>query len=219
MTGSAREKIFAAFSGRARVASRAKPPLSGLTALLMVGAASFPLTVKGTAEELSLEQLPGARIDDSWFRYANRKAGVAIDIPTKGFRYDVPAGGADLTLTSNDGAVTITVSAHGVRNVLGTATNDARQSIARLFDTAVDNAKRKNGAITYKVKKDNFFVLSGVVDDNTYYERLNVSPSCPDGFAALRVFHRKSLTSRLNHLVTRMSLSLRATCQAEEGPA
>jgi hypothetical protein len=69
------------------------------------------------------------------------------------------------------------------------------------------------------VKKDNFFVLSGVVDDNTYYERLNVSSSCPEGFAALRVFHRKSLTSRLNRLVTRMSLSLRATCQAEEGPA
>jgi hypothetical protein len=83
----------------------------------------------------------------------------------------------------------------------------------------VDNAVRKNGAITYKVKKDNFFVLSGVVANNTYYERLNISPSCPTGFSALRVFHRKSLTSRLNRLVTRMSLSLRATCQAEEGPA
>ena len=190
-----------------------------LAALLVFGAASFPFTLKATAEELSLEQLPGAHIDANWFRYANRKAGVAIDIPTQGFRYDVPAGGADLTLTSNDGAVTITVSAHGVSNVLGTATNDARHSVARLFDTAVDNAIRKNGAISYKVKKDNFFVLSGVVDNNTYYERLNVSPSCPDGFAALRVFHRKSLTSRLNNLVTRMSLSLRDTCQSQEGPA
>jgi hypothetical protein len=193
--------------------------LLGLTGLLVFGAASFPFTSKAIAEEVSLAQLPGARIDDSWFRYADREAGVAIDIPARGFRYDAPAGGADLTLTSDDGAVTITVSAHGVRNVLGTATNDARDSVARLFDTAVDNAIRKNGAITYKVKKDNFFVLSGVVDDNTYYERLNVSPSCPDGFAALRVFHRKSLTSRLNKLVTRMSLSLRATCQSQEGPA
>jgi hypothetical protein len=183
-----------------------------------MGAAST-FTSKATAEEVSLEQLPGGRIDDNWFRYANRKAGVAIDIPTKGFRYDVPAGGADLTLRSNDGAVTITVSAHGVRGVLGTASNDARRSVARLYETAVDNAVRKNGAITYKVKKDNFFVLSGVVDDNTYYERLNVSPSCPDGFGALRVFHRKALTSRLNKLVTRMSLSLRATCPSREGPA
>ena len=189
-----------------------------LAALLVMGAAST-FTFRATAEELSLEQLPGARIDANWFRYANRKAGVAIDIPTQGFRYDVPAGGSDLTLTSNDGAITITVSAHGVRKVLGRAPDDARQSIARLFDTAVDNAHRKNGAITYKVKKDNFFVLSGVVDNNTYYERLNISPSCPAGFSALRVFHRQSLTSRLNRLVTRMSLSLRATCQAEEGPA
>jgi len=181
--------------------------------------ASLGFTHKAMAEEIALDQLPGARIDANWFRYTNRKAGVAIDIPTQGFRYDVPAGGSDLTLTSLDGAVTITVSAHGVRKVLGTAPNDARQSIARLFDTAVDNAIRKNGAITYKVKKDNFFVLSGVVDNNTYYERLNISPSCPSGFSALRVFHRKSLTSRLNRLVTRMSLSLRATCQAEEGPA
>jgi hypothetical protein len=193
---------------------RVRRPLLGLIALLVFGAASGPLASKAMAEEVALEQLPGARIDANWFRYANRKAGVAIDIPTNGFRYEVPAGGADLTLTSDDGAITITVSAHGVKNVLGTAPGDARRSVARLFDTAVDNAIRKHGAITYKVKKDNFFVLSGVVDDNTYYERLNVSPSCPDGFGALRVFHRKSLTSRLNHLVTRMSLSLRATCQA-----
>jgi len=207
-----RERNSETLSCRRRVWSGA------LAALLVMGAAST-FTFRAAAEELSLEQLPGGRIDANWFRYANRKAGVAIDIPTKGFRFDVPAGGSDLTLTSNDGAITITVSAHGVRKVLGTAPNDARQSIARLFDTAVDNAHRKNGAITYKVKKDNFFVLSGVVDDNTYYERLNISPSCPAGFSALRVFHRKSLTSRLNRLVTRMSLSLRATCQAEAGPA
>ena len=173
-----RERNSERLSCRPRVSSGA------LAALLVMGAAST-FTFRATAEELSLEQLPGARIDANWFRYANRKAGVAIDIPTKGFRYDVPAGGSDLTLTSNDGAITITVSAHGVRKVLGTAPNDARQSIARLFDTAVDNAHRKNGAITYKVKKDNFFVLSGVVDDNTYYERLNISPSCPADFSAL----------------------------------
>lgn len=207
-----RERNPETLSRRSRVSG-------ALAAVVVFGAASLSFTYQAMAEEVSLDQLPGAPIDANWFRYANRKAGVAIDIPAKGFRYDAPAGGADLTLTSNDGAVTITVSAHDVRNVLGTATNDARHSVARLFDTAVDNARRKNGAITYKVKKDNFFVLSGVVDDNTYYERLNVAPSCPEGFAALRVFHRKSLTSRLNSLVTRMSLSLRATCQSQEGPA
>jgi len=191
---------------------------AALAALLVVGAV-YTSTFKAMAEEVSLEQLPGARIDANWFRYVNRKAGVAIDIPTKGFRYEVPADGGDVTLRSNDGGVTITVSAHGVQKVLGTAPPDARRSIARLYDTAVDNAVRKNGAITYKIKKDNFFVLSGVVANNTYYERLNISPSCPSSFSALRVFHRKSLTSRLNRLVTRMSLSLRATCHAEEGPA
>jgi hypothetical protein len=216
MNRSARAKTVEAFLRRAQVWSIGRALFE---VLLVVAMASLGFTHKAIAEEIALDQLPGARIDANWFRYTNRKAGVAIDIPTQGFRYDVPAGGSDLTLTSLDGAVTITVSAHGVRKVLGTAPNDARQSIARLFDTAVDNAIRKNGAITYKVKKDNFFVLSGVVDNNTYYERLNISPSCPSGFSALRVFHRKSLTSRLNRLVTRMSLSLRATCQAEEGPA
>jgi len=204
---------------RAHEPMRARPTLrrSRWARLLALGAMTVCFASTAMADDVALDQLPGQRIDSDWFRYADAKAGVAIDIPTRGYRYDVLTDGTGLTLTSADGAVSLTASAHPVANALATPTPDVRRSIAALYDTAVDNAIRKHGTLTYRTRKDHFFVLSGVVDNHTYYERLAISPQCPARFSSLRVFHPKALTSRLDAVVTRMSLSLRATCRGGEG--
>jgi hypothetical protein len=171
------------------------------------------------ADEVLLSQLSGARIDSNWFRYVNSRFGVAIDIPTQGYRYELPANGSGLTLTSNDESVVITVSAHWVVNMFDGANNDVRKSISHLFDDAVADTIQKNGTVTYSVKKDEFYVISGNFGDNTYYERMTISPSCPAIFNGFRIFHPKALERSLDRVVTRMSNSLRATCQGEEGAA
>lgn len=171
------------------------------------------------ADDVSLSQLSGARINSDWFRYINSRFGVAIDIPTRGYRYELPVNGSGLTLTSNNGAIVITVSAHWVANMFDGANNDVRNSISHLFDDAVADTIKKEGTVTYSVKKDEFFVISGNFGDNTYYERMTISPRCPAIFNGFRIFHPRALERSLDRVVTRMSNSLRATCQGEEGAA
>ena len=171
------------------------------------------------AEEVSLSQLPGARIDSNWFRYINSRFGVAIDIPTRGYHYAVPENGSGLTLTSNNGAVVITVGAHWVVSVLDGADNDVPKSISQIFDNAVAETIQKGGTVAYSVKKDEFYVISGYFRDNTYYERMIISPRCSAIYNKFRIFHPKAIERSLDGLVTRISKSLRATCQGEEGAA
>ena len=174
---------------------------------------------KSRGEEVALADLSGARLDQSWFRYINPQYGVAIDIPASGYRYDVSADGSGLTLISVDKPVAITVYANRVRNVLEAANNDARRSIAMLFERRVAETVEKKGTVTYSVKNPDFYVISGNFNGDTYYERLTISAECPAIFSAVRIFHPTSLERSLDGVVTRMSRSFRATCQGEEGAA
>lgn len=72
---------------------------------------------------------------------------------------------------------------------------------------------QKGGSVDCSVRKDDFYVISGVFDKNVYYERLTISAKCPPIFNSLRIFYPSSMERRLDGLVTRMSRSLRATCQ------
>ena len=54
---------------------------------------------------------------------------------------------------------------------------------------------------------------------NMYYERLTISSNCSALFNSLRIFYPQALERSFDALVTRMSLSLRATCLGEEGAA
>ena len=177
------------------------------------------LTAPAFGDEVSLRQLSGARIDADWFRYINSRFGVADDVPAKGYRYELSTNGAGLTLTSLDHAVTITVLAHWLINILDSANNDVKRSISLLFDKAVTDTTNQNGSITYSVRKSDFYVISGSLGTNAYYERLTISSECPAIFNSLRIFYPQSLERSLESLVSRMSLSLRPTCSGEEGPA
>jgi hypothetical protein len=70
------------------------------------------------------------------------------------------------------------VFAHWVVNILDGADNNVRKSISQIFDNAVAETIQKGGTVTYSVKKDDFYVISGNFADNTYYERMTISPRC-----------------------------------------
>jgi hypothetical protein len=184
--------------------------------LLLIGSAGGLLS-PAYADEVTLAQLSGGRINADWFRYVNLRFGLAVDIPTKGYRYDVPDNGSGLTLQSK--LVTITLYAHFVSNLVPDATNNVQSSISQLFDDAIAQTLQRDGTVDYSVRKDDFYVISGMFDKNVYYERLTISAKCPTIFSSIRIFHPNSLERRLDGLVTRMSQSLRSTCQGEEGPA
>ena len=189
-----------------------------LSTLLIIGAISL-FESNSRAEEVSLSDLSGAKIDNQWFRYVNRRFGLAIDIPTHDYSYDVPVNGSGLTLTSRDKATAITIYAHWVINVVDNANNDVSRSVSLLFDKAITETLEKRGTVEYSVKKDEFYVISGRFGNDMYYERLTVSPNCPAIFNSFRIFHPGHLEKTLDVLVTRMSKSLTATCKGEEGAA
>jgi hypothetical protein len=171
------------------------------------------------ADEVPLRALSGAKIDANWFRYVNLRFGLAVDIPTKGYVYDIPVNGSGLALISINRAVTITLYTHWVVNIFETANNDVQRTITQLFDSSVAETLQKNGTVEYSVKKDDFYVLSGRFAENTYYERVTVSSKCPAIFSSLRIFYPHALEERLDQLVTRMSKSLSSTCKGDEGAA
>jgi hypothetical protein len=61
-------------------------------------------------------------------RYVNLRFGLAVDIPTKGYRYDVQVNGSGLTLQSE--LVTITLYAYWVSNLVTDANNNVVQNSA-----------------------------------------------------------------------------------------
>jgi hypothetical protein len=171
-----------------------------------------PVFISSTfANEVTLAQLPGSRINANWFRYINPRFGLAVDIPTKGYRYYVPDNGSGLTLQSE--LVTITLYAHFVSNLVTDANNNVQNSVSKLFDDAISQTLQKDGTVDYSVRKDDFYVISGAFGKNVYYERLTISAKCAAIFNSLRIFYPKSLERSLDGLVTKMSRSLRATCQ------
>jgi hypothetical protein len=57
-----------------------------------------------------------------------------------------------------------------------------------------------------------WFRISGTLGSMTYYERVAISPACPDVFNAIRLKYPQAIERELDRLVTRVSSSLRAVC-------
>jgi hypothetical protein len=195
-----------------------------LLGLLFVGSQSHSQEA-GVFEggEVPLADLPGKRIDRDWFRYTNTRFGLAIDIPARGYRYVLPANGSGMAVISGDEKIWITIYAHFVVNHLVFIADpddpdlrNAAAAIRRIYDHEVAETLATGSTITYSVKKKNFYVLAGHFADTTYYERMTISPRCPHVFNSLRITYRKSKERELSKFVTRLSRSLRATCQGED---
>ena len=173
--------------------------------------------------ELPLADLPGKRIDEDWFRYSNPRFGLAIDIPARGYRYVLPANGSGMAVISADETIRITIYAHFVVNHMvfvadpdHPALGNAAAALRRIYDHEAREEVGAGNTITYRVKKKDFYVLSGHSADNTYYERMAISPRCPHVLNSVRIFYPKSKGRELSQFVTRLSRSLQATCQGED---
>lgn len=92
--------------------SRRAPSQASRSSLVLALLASLFVATAVHSEEVSLADLPGRKIDANWFRYTNMRFGLAIDIPMRGYRYDVPVNGSGLSLISKDERVTITIHTH-----------------------------------------------------------------------------------------------------------
>ena len=178
--------------------------------------------------QVPLSALSGKRIDRDWFRYTNPRFGLAIDIPARGYRYVLPVNGSGVAVKSGDEKIWITVYAHFVVNhpVFIADPDDpdlanAAAAISRIYDHEVAETLATGSAITYRMKKKDFYVLAGhfkdkAGQDTTYYERYTISPRCPHVFSSFRIIYPKSKERELSKFVTRLSRSLRATCQGED---
>jgi len=160
---------------------------------------------------------PPAAMQHGWFRYHNARFGLRVDLPDAGFVRDLSPGGSGITLTSPDRAITIAVHANWTQSILPDATASAAQSVAQLLEQAIAKTRQHGGSVTYTVRHDDFYVVSGYLGGNVYYERLAISPACPHVFDAVRLTYPQAIEHTLEPVVTRVSLSLRAVCPTPAG--
>lgn len=98
---------------------------------------------------------------------------------------------------------------------------NAVAAISRIYDRDVADTLADKIPITYRVKKKHFYMLAGhfkdkAGQDTTYYERYTISPRCPHVFSTFRITYPESKEGELSKFVTRLSRSLRSTCQGED---
>jgi hypothetical protein len=158
------------------------------------------------------EPPPVSQNDPGWFRYLNARFGLRVDLPETGFRQELSPTGSGITLTSPDRAITINVHANWLGSILPNATDSAGRNIASLHEQAMAETRQKGGNVTYSVRHDDFYIISGTLGAMVYYERVAISPVCPDVFSAIRVQYPPAIEREFDPLVRRVSLSLRAVC-------
>ena len=155
---------------------------------------------------------PAGQGGAAWFRYINARYGLRVDLPDNGFRQTLSPDGHGVTLTSSDRSITIAVHANWLDSILPVRTGSADTSIAALHDQAVAETRQKGGSVAYSIRRNDFYVISGTIGPAVYYERVAISPACPDVFNAIRLIYPQAIEHALDGLVTRVSLSLRALC-------
>ena len=177
----------------------------------LAGSAAIAAACAAHGETFGLAP-PSERTESGWLGYLNARFGLRIDLPASGFRQQLSPDGSGITLTSLDRAVIIAVHANWLQSILPGATDRAGRSIASLHGQAIAETEQKGGDVTYSVQRDDFYVISGTIGSSVYYERVAISPACPDVFDAVRLTYPQALERALDPLVTRVSLSLRAVC-------
>jgi hypothetical protein len=159
----------------------------------MLSRRQFGLTLAGLASCLAA---PASAQD--WRRYSNPRFGTTIEYPGT-FRPDrPPENGGGQGFTAADGAV---FSVWGSHNVL----EHDLKGLERFIREEATPGKR----ITYDARGTNWFVIAGVHNDNTFYERYLISHSgrIVNGFT---MQYPSRLKAPYDPIVTRMSRSFRA---------
>ena len=140
-----------------------------------------------------------AEAESSFQTYRNARFGYSVEVPSDFRKGEAPA--------NNDGRVFYDRLSEGILSVFGmyNALEASPESYAAEREADWEGL---NGNVTYRAMRKGWFVLSGTVDGEIFYERVLFSDD-RETIATLLVRYPESEKERFGAFVTRASRSLR----------
>jgi hypothetical protein len=175
----------------------------GLLALLPDDAAS--------QETVTIEELPGRRIDADWYRYVNARYGVGVDLPALGFSYELSGDGDGVTLSSADGEKSISV--YGSQDIgLNETDSDPVAAFATLAEAQIDAMRLGAVNIVHDRIEPLWFEVSTTDAEFLYYQKGLLSLNCPTFTTNLWIKYPNTAAQEFDSVRKRMSMSLAGNC-------
>jgi hypothetical protein len=160
---------------------------------------------------VNIENVPGRRIDENWYRYVNTRYRFEVDIPATGFVYEVSQDGDGMTLTSADGEKNVAV--YGYQDVnLRETSSDPVAAFAAYAEAQIDAMRLGGVNITHEKLEPLWFELSTTDRVYLYYQKGLLSPDCPTFTNNLWIKYPNSDAKEFDIIVQRMSKSLVGNC-------
>lgn len=140
-----------------------------MTIISLIGLISFAITEKGMAgefeviskEEKDTRQELNTGSEEKFKTYVNERFGFSLSYPHYLKPAPTPQNGAGMSFHADDDSLSVSAQAHFLHeNTLSTMWNDALKAYGK--------------SVTYKVKRNNWFVVSGVDNGTEYYHKLFV---------------------------------------------
>jgi hypothetical protein len=175
----------------------------GLLTLLPNNAAS--------QETVAIEEVPGRRIDADWYRYVNARYGVGVDLPARGFSYELSGDGDGVTLSSADGEKSISV--YGSQDIdLNETDSDPVAAFATLAEEQIDAMRLGAVNIVHDRIEPLWFEVSTTDAVFLYYQKGLLSLNCPTFSTNLWIKYPNTDAVEFDSVVKRMSMSLAGNC-------
>jgi hypothetical protein len=165
-------------------------------------------------EAISLDKLPGNRVDSDWFHYKNQRYGLSADVPAAGFDYELSELGDELSMTSNDGerAITVYGSQDVDPNLRG---NNLSMAFADVAAAQIDAMRLGGIEVTLEHVDPLSFEIGATDASYLYYQKGLISENCPTLTANLWIKYPAEEQGAFDAVVKRMSKSLSMECAAE----
>ncbi len=167
-------------------------------------------------ETVTIEAVPGRRIDAEWHRYLNARYGVGVDIPASGFSYELSDNGDGVELSSADGEKSIAV--YGSQDIgLQETGGDPVAAFARLAEdksTPCGSAPSTSSRITSNPCGSRFRRRAEFL----YYQKSLLSLDCPTFTTNLWIKYPNRDAEEFDAVRKRMSASLTGNCPTADAP-
>jgi len=129
-------------------------------------------------------------------KYNNAKFGYSIDYP-QDFLIPIPSESSD------DGQTFRSSDKRAMLSVLGRHV-DPTMTIDRIFQAQQKSDAEHNRQITYRVQKQNWFVISGLEDDKIFYQKAVLTGN---SVAEIFMLYNETLSTIFEPIVDRVSRS------------
>jgi hypothetical protein len=186
--------------------------------ILIVAASGFltlMLSNVASQETVTIEKVPGQRIDAQWYRYLNARFGFGVDLPATGFSYELSANGDGVTLTSANSEKSIAV--YGSQDIeLNTADSNPLAAFATVAEEQVDAMRLGGVNIVHERIEPLWFELSTTDVEFLYYQKGLLSPECPTFTTNLWIKYPNTDAKEFDSVAQRMSTSLVGNCSTVE---